>query len=160
MGGSAITRYARANGLKIKDAKTPLDISVNKADLRGARKKDPANCAFAKACKRQEDVDEVFFFGTTAYTKKGKTLTRYLMPTSMQKEVVAFDRGGKFEPGEYNLKAPVKTQKLEARREYSRKISSEGRSRSKPGPHVVKDGSRRVKSHITTNIRAPSPSGK
>jgi hypothetical protein len=46
------------------------------------------------------------------YLIKGKKATRYILPASTQKEIIAFDRGGKFMPGTYTLQAPSPYQRL------------------------------------------------
>jgi hypothetical protein len=39
------------------------------------------------------------------YLKIGNKWLRCITPESLRSEIVAFDRGGKFEPGEFELKA-------------------------------------------------------
>lgn len=115
---STITKYAEAHGLKRVDAKKPLLVTVKTGDIRKAKKKDPQNCGFAQACRRENPKAEaVFFFRSSAWVQEGKTIKRYLLPTSMQKEIVAFDRGAPFDPGHYELKAPSPSNTLEAQHE-------------------------------------------
>lgn len=103
---SAIRKLAREEGLDLVDAVEPLRIEVSKGDVRGAKRKDPSNCAFSRACRRTYGVDAAYFFRSTAWLKTGGKLIRFSMPTSMQKEIVAFDRSKSMEPGLYQLAPP------------------------------------------------------
>ena len=91
------------NGLKVLNGLKPVKITITKTDaLRGANK-DPAACAAARACLRQDGVDAARVHLSTTYLRKGGKWYRYTTPVSLRSEIVAFDRGGKFEPGDYTL---------------------------------------------------------
>lgn len=95
---------AKARGLRLIESTKPLILVVNAKDIKLASTKQADECAFARACKRRNtQVERAYFFRSTAYIQTKKTLTKYKIPTSMQKEIVAFDRGGKFAPGNYKL---------------------------------------------------------
>src|SRR5947207_15887297 len=66
----------------------------------------------AVACKRAKNLDGVIVSICTCYLIKGLTATRYLLPEAVQREVIAFDRGGGFAPGEYSMLAPRKSHRL------------------------------------------------
>lgn len=50
---------------------------------------------------------------------------RYFTPEALRTEIVAFDRGGTFQPGEYELKAPTEAQTEEGRKRYNKGSGSD-----------------------------------
>lgn len=138
MAGSFITKYAEKKGLKVQDAKRPMIITVIEADLKGAKRKNPECCAFARACKRQQKVDAVHFFKTSAWIEKDGVLTRFKMPESMKREIIAFDRGGKFAPGEYQLRTNSPSTALgRKRKEKPRRGKATNQGYKKPHTHTT-----------------------
>lgn len=129
----------------LKDATKPLQLTITPQDIKGSAKGDPANCAAAEACKRQLAANEVLIYRSRAYVLKGKVWTRYIVPESLKSEIVAFDRGARFEPGTYTLGKPSSGSRLG---EYHS---------GKSGP----SGGRRTKRpiHRTTNVRHAAESG-
>lgn len=111
---SFIRKRARERGLAIEDAKEPLLLEVKAQDVDTGNKKDPGDCGFARACKRGLNVRNAYFFRSTAYLETRKKLVRYHLPTSMQKEIVSFDRNKTMEPGMYQLKPPAPSQSKDA----------------------------------------------
>lgn len=91
---TAITKLALENGLKRCDARKSIELELTPGDIAHASKKDPANCAFARACKRTFNADNAYFFRGTAWLERDGKLTRYMLPSITQKEIMAFDRGG------------------------------------------------------------------
>lgn len=147
---STLTKYAEAHGLTRVDSRKPLKITVLPKDLKKSIKKDPQNCGFAQACKRENPKAEaVFFFKSSAWVHEGKILKRYVMPGSMQKEIVAFDRGAKFDPGEYQLSAPSPSNTLEANRK--RNLAKA----DNPRPKTASSKPPRV-AHKTGGVRGPT----
>lgn len=100
------------NVTKLVDAKKDIKTEVTKADTKSATVRNHKACAMAVACKRKGNLDGVIMSISTAYLVKGDTATRYMVPPSVSREIVAFDRDAVFELGEYVLKAPGKTNKL------------------------------------------------
>jgi hypothetical protein len=90
----------------VKDASKRLTLEVTKHDAANSHRKKHSECAMAVACKRAMKLDGVIVSATTAYLIKDTVATRYELPMAAQKEVVAFDRGGGFSPGEYQLLKP------------------------------------------------------
>ncbi len=84
---------------KIVDATESIQVEVTKKDLRSASKKDPKDCALARACKREKNADGAIIGISTSYIIKGNTATRYMTSTSIAREIVSFDRHGDFYPG-------------------------------------------------------------
>ena len=104
------------DGKPVRDAKHRLLVNVTVKDIARAKKKKPDRCAVAIACRRQEKVDAKVFI-TRAYLHNGNgEWSRYMLPRSLQAELIAFDKGGSFEPGEYELRPPSKTERLGHRR--------------------------------------------
>lgn len=98
-----VSKYAKEHGLRKLDAKKPAIVCVNAQDVRKAKMKNAKDCAFACAIKRTMGADAAFVFRSTCHIQKGDTITRYQLPTSVQKEIVSFDRTGKMEPGNFQL---------------------------------------------------------
>jgi hypothetical protein len=91
----------RINGLKVVDAKKQLKIRITPQDIRDGDSKDPAMCAAALACKRDLKATDARVHVSRTYIKLNGQWLRFQTPSSLRSEVVAFDRGGKFFPGEY-----------------------------------------------------------
>ncbi len=97
----------------VKDADDDVQVQVTSNDDRGSKKKNHAECALAVACKRQQKADGVLVSVSTAYIIKGDTAIRLKLPESASREVISFDRDGGFEPGNYTLKKPCATERLD-----------------------------------------------
>lgn len=89
----------------VKDGKGDIVVVVTKTDA-NASLKNHKDCVMAKACKRLSGVDGAVISVSTAFIIKGDTAYRYRVPQAITREIVAFDRGASFTPGEYELKAP------------------------------------------------------
>jgi len=77
--------------------------------------------AFAKACTRATSgAKAAYFFRSVAWIQYANRIVRYTLPSSMQKEIVSFDRAHILAPGMYQLKAPCAGQKLEDKRRYDK----------------------------------------
>jgi hypothetical protein len=96
----------RINGTPVKDANKPIVLTITTQDVKSGAKKNANSCAAANALCRQEGCEAAKVHMSRAYIKKGKTWYRFAVPLALKNEVLAFDRGGVFEPGEYVL-APV-----------------------------------------------------
>jgi hypothetical protein len=127
--------YTREN-MPVIDAKKPLTIRITKQDIAGANTKDPEQCVAARALKRQckFDVAEVHLGRVFVRSNKGN-IQRYMTPKSLRDELVAFDRGGQFETGEYTLIPPKGTQKLG----YKKPTGPKKKRGKKRSYHVVKN---------------------
>jgi hypothetical protein len=100
----------------IEDSSECVEIEVTKQDDKTATKKDHKTCAMAVACKRKLGLDGVIISINTAYLVKGRTAKRYRLPVSVAREVVSFDRGGGFAPGQYRLSRVPKSLRLDAKK--------------------------------------------
>jgi len=94
------------DGLSVVDATKPLKLEVTSADCKLATRKNPGCCAVAKACGRELKIRGVRVHLSRLYLLAGKTWTRYIVHSSLRQEIIAFDRGGKFQPGVYTFQAP------------------------------------------------------
>lgn len=107
-------------GRRVVDAKKGLVVHVTAADIKHAKRKNPNQCAFACAIRREhqgavEDVVIKKTIGFVVLTDK-KIIGRYTLPPSMQTEVAVFDRGGQFAEGYYELASPPPSVRLGAKR--------------------------------------------
>jgi hypothetical protein len=89
----------KIGGLPVIDATEPLKLRVTKADIARASVKKPDDCAIARACRRQLHVLEARIHLTRAYLRMDdEKWVRYETPRLARDEIIAFDRGGTFEP--------------------------------------------------------------
>lgn len=136
-----ISKLADDLGIRVIEAKRPMIVSVNATDVQRARSKRPTACAMARACKRSHpEIQEAFFFKSCAYLQESDKITKYLLPSSVQKEIVAFDRAREFEPGNYHLSPVSPSQRRGVR------------STARPTGTKTGKGSRSPM-HRTTNVR-------
>jgi hypothetical protein len=124
----------------VEDADSSIKVEVTPRDVATSKRKAHSECAMAVACKRSKHVDGVIIATSTAYLVKGDTAKRFYVPTSVAREVVSFDRGSEFMPGEYELRAPGPTEQL-------------GRQ---TGGHAGREGHGKpiIHRHMTSNVRA------
>jgi hypothetical protein len=127
----------------VVDAKRGIKIHVSPKDSKPDGRRKHQECAMAVACKRQFNLDGVIISRERAYTIKNNVATRYLFSSSVSKEIVSFDRGGEFNPGDYKLCRPSKSARLG---KYQGSKNS-GPKLSKPRPRF-----RHVTQHIRTSI--------
>lgn len=142
----ATVRKFFPNVQEVKDASTGVTITVSPGDTKASDVKSHKTCAAAVACKRQYHLDGVILSRAIAYMVRGTVATRYVVPQELNREIIAFDRGGSFEPGEYHLQKPDKHIALGTPRP----------SRNPEGPHKK----RPVPRHVTGNIRAVLGGGR
>ncbi len=141
-----ISRYAKENGLRRVNATKSLVLSVKPDDVKKGAAKDSECCAFARAAMKQDSaITKVFFFKSVAWVETAMKLTRYNLPQSVQKEIVAFDRFRTMEPGVYALSPPAKSAEPEAQA----KRDARRDKRHKAG----NTGRKQPLRHITTNVR-------
>ena len=127
----------------VKDATKPLQLTITQRDINASKRRAPEACAAAKCLLRMDGVDEAIVNKTRTFIRRGATWTRYMTPISLQMELVAFDRGGRFEPGEHFL-LPVP--------QYERPTGKRQGGKDKPG--AKKGHSGKVRSyHRISNIR-------
>jgi len=126
---------------KVVDAKKTISINVKDIDNKAGRKKDFAECALAKACKRTKIADSVLIGLTTSYLIKGNIATRYKTSEAVSREIVSFDRHQDFASGRnYKLSKINKAMKL-------------GTTTHRGGESSGKLGPRKRINHRTADVR-------
>lgn len=129
-------------GLPVVDATSPIEIHITRSDVNHAKKSDPANCAAAIACKR-EHKKEVRIFLTTAYVKEKNHWTRYAVPQRISREIISFDRGSDFVPGDYKV-SPFSP---------SNRLGKRQPKRGEGGSHAKNKNLMKRPYHHTANVR-------
>lgn len=110
----------------VTDAKENLRVFIRPSDVKKAKRKDPARCAFANACKRTFGSSKVLFFRRVAYVElkdqKGKRhVERFILSDGMRELIESFDQGKPIIPDAgFLLKRPCPAKTLEAERKYQR----------------------------------------
>ena len=105
-------------GLPIHDATKDVVITVTATEAKhnGGRLKAD-DCPIARACKRALGASRVFVHRSRVYIKNGANhYTRYMPSAALRLELIAFDRGARFQGGEFVLRRPRKSEKLGADR--------------------------------------------
>lgn len=125
--------------ITVIDANESIAISVDECDTKAGRKKDVANCALAKACKRQKIADGAIIGLGFSYLINGGIATRYKTSQAVGREITSFDRHQDFAPGRNYLLSKVSKS---VRLGYKHKG---GKSNGRLGPR---------KQHRTENVRS------
>jgi len=137
-----MSRTSQIDGLPVIDAKHPLTIHVQKRDITKSDPKQPDQCAVAQACKRELHCIEVRVHLARVYIRTNDSnWQRYIVPKSMRQEIVAFDRGGTFEPNDFEIRPPQPSQTAGARAK-----------RAASGKHTG-TGKKHRKYHVLRNVR-------
>ena len=145
--GNALNRVRKyfPNVASVSDATDRIKIKVIKEDSLMGRKKQPTDCALARACVREGKADGAIIGIGYSYLIKGDHATRYQTSVSVGREITSFDRHQDFAPGkDYILSKVCPTAML-------------GRKRSRKRKHWVHKGSKapvpEVHTHHTARIR-------
>lgn len=132
----------------ILDAKRAMTLHITAGDISRSDKKDPTHCAAALACKRMKGVKEARVHLTRVYVRQNDgNVLRYTTPARLKGEIIAFDRGGQFEPGDYTLNPPAPSQRVTGKRQGAKRLP---RSRK---------GKATRKYYQFTNVRQSAPKG-
>jgi hypothetical protein len=124
----------------VQDSKTPQVVTVTKQDNRSGKAKSHQKCALALACKRLFHADGAVIALSAAYIVKGKVATRFKLPESAAREIVAFDRKVGFTPGEYKLSPP----------QHDRPLGVSHTDKPRPAKGT---GKKQVLRHVTRGVR-------
>lgn len=142
-----ISKRAMEVNKKIVDAKESIRIEVIPQDIERAKQKNSKCCAFVRACERQlPGVEAAFVFRTKAWVEYEDKIVRFDLPTSVQKEIVAFDRAKAMEPGIYQFDKIAPSSTMAAKAKYAR------RAKRKHASKGIKPNAKRF-IHHTTNVR-------
>ena len=129
-------------GKPVKDATKKVEFTITKRDVTTGATKDPAACAAAKACMRELGATEARVHLSRTYLKINNEWQRFQTPGAIRSEIIAFDRGGSFEPGDYTLRPLPKSER-----------NKRGKAHSLGAPKHGRLGHHR-KPHVVTNVRA------
>jgi hypothetical protein len=145
------------NGKRVVDATRRAKIVITKRDTIKGDNKNPSGCAAARAAKRTlPDCISARVHIGRIYIEQKKQWLRYFTPRSLRTEIIAFDRGGTFQPGEYVLRTPSDSQREDVR-QAARKRGGNAASRNKLGPSETKSPRKirvaMIKRHNVTGIR-------
>src|SRR6185503_11260134 len=136
---SNITNIA---GLPVIDAKRPIKLSITLDDIKKANTKAPNACAVARACQRQLHVLEARVHLSRIYLRTNDSnWVRYSTPRCIRSEIIAFDRGGAFQPIDAVLGplSPSKAVTGKAQGAPKKKTAHSAPKRKRQAPHVVTD---------------------
>lgn len=121
---------------EVHDADESAQVEVTSSDSKVAQSKDHNNCAMAVACKRAFKARGVIIAVGTAYIIQKEGATRFLLPESVSRETVSFDRKAGFAEGTYNLIRPKPSHRLGSQQEAKKWNKGAGNKR-KPFKHFT-----------------------
>jgi hypothetical protein len=135
-----MSRVKEIEGLKVVNSKKSMKISITPADVKKAKRKDPECCVIAQNCLARDGVKDAKIHLSRAYLRlNGKEWVRFMVPRNLRQEIIAFDRGGRFAPGEYVL-YKVQPSHANDKRTHKRTKKAKGTPRCKPKKYLmVKD---------------------
>lgn len=138
----------KIEGLPVRNASKSVKIIISKGDAKFGLSKTPGSCAAARAALRQvPKCTEALIHISRSFLKVGGHWLRFATPKSLRSEIIAFDRGGKFEVGEFMLH-PLS---LSTRKTYGKRRGSKPKfQKGRPGFH-------RAKQHRFHGVREFSP---
>ncbi len=119
--------------LPVADATFNMPIFVLEEDVRGASKKDPQHCVFARACRRAFHSEHVLFWRTVAYldlpgTDGKRTVFRFNLSDEARKTIADFDMNKPVLPEQgVMLCAPLPSVTLGKKDEYRRRYAEKTR---------------------------------
>lgn len=130
----------KIEGKKVEDANKKLRITIGNIDVKAGALKNAKSCAAAVSLVRQGFCDAARVHVFRTYLKKGNKWLRYKTPPALRNEIIAFDRGGKFEPGDYEL-SPIppsdRTTARTAARKANKTVRKSHKSKGIRKPHVI-----------------------
>ncbi len=90
----------KINDIDVIDATKKLTIRITEEDVKKGGLKNAKACAAARAIKRIGHFKNARVHISRTYVQnKAGDWVRYTTPAALRREIVAFDRGGSFEPG-------------------------------------------------------------
>jgi hypothetical protein len=114
------------HGLPVREGRGDILVQPSKNDIRQARPRDPANCAYAICLKRMLETSRVFVYTTVCYIETldergNRIMERYEVRNHAHAWVQKFDAGQEVSPGGFILHKPIPTKTLDYKRTQSRK---------------------------------------
>lgn len=133
-----MAKLTHIDGRPVIDAKHPLKLHITAADVSRSNVKKPDSCVIAQTCLRKKGVKEVRIHLSRAYLRSNDhNWQRFIVPGALRSEIVSFDRGGRFAPGEYTLHKVQPSKKLGKMQPGG--VSGTKRSKKRRKPHVLTD---------------------
>lgn len=136
----------KIGGGKVVDATRPLEIRITADDVRRGALKNATACAAARALCREGFTEARVHAARTYVRRRNGTWLRYFTGDALRSEVVAFDRGGAFEPGLYRLSPIQPAERIGARAQRQGSTYKKSAERRRAAP--------KRKNHVTTGVRS------
>lgn len=133
------------DGKKVINASKPVLIKITTEDCKTGRTKKPDMCAAALACQRDLKCIQARVHISTTYVETNKHWLRYRTPGGLRDEIISFDRGTGFHPGEFILRPLQPSHQANGARQGGPNKPTKKRSSSQRAPY-----------HVTNGVR-PSP---
>ena len=127
------------NVTSIIDASRIAMVEVTERDSSSKAVKQHTACAMAVACKRKFNLDGVIISRSLAYLIKGKQARRFLLPESVKREIISFDRGSTFEPGLYELAVVSESLRMDAKKRPTNRDRGKRGTKPKRFRHLTKN---------------------
>lgn len=96
-------KILKIGGKPVTDSKRNVVLHILPGDVASGRKKRPDCCAAAQACMRQMGAKQARVHLSRVYIERENDWLRFQTPTSLRTEIISFDRGHRFEAGDYTL---------------------------------------------------------
>lgn len=109
------------NGLPVKNGKQSILIHIDTPDIKKSIAKDPQKCPAATACYRELGCTDARVHVSRTYLRFNGHYARYHTSKRLRSEMIAYDRGGKFMPGTYEL-LKMQPSKSTGKRQGSNKV--------------------------------------
>lgn len=119
-------------GIPVREARASIHVQPNKADINGATKEDPTNCAYARCLKRTLEAPNVYVFKVVAYIQTLDEFGRPIMERYKVKKhahgyLLRFDHGEKVEPGGFVFHKPSRCSTLTYKQKQQRERFKQGK---------------------------------
>jgi hypothetical protein len=133
------------DGKPVFDAKRPISLTITPNDIAKADRKEPIDCAVARACRRELHAKEARVHLGRVYVRMNEgNWQRFVTPKALRSEIIAFDRGGSFEPGTFALLPPSPSKVATGKRRGGKTPVRKARR--------VTGSSKRIR-HVVTDVR-------
>lgn len=124
------------DGLPVVNGKGKILLKITKGDISRADRKQPDQCVIARCCRRSLKVKEArIHLGRVYLRRDDRQWERYITSPAMRTEIVAFDRGGSFEPGDFLILPPAPSKAVGKTQGTTTRTKGAGAARR--APHVV-----------------------
>lgn len=97
----------KINGKPVVNATRAITLHISPLDIKKGGLKSPGTCAAAQAAMREIPnctMARIHLGRAYIFDAKKQVWNKFQTTDALRTEVVAFDRGGKFEPGSYKIR--------------------------------------------------------